>query len=456
MTSNNSDPQAQPSIDNIYKLDGRVPLGQAIPFGFQHVLAMFMANVTPIILIAGIARYQGAGFTPTDTATLVQASMLVAGIGTLIQLYPLWKIGARLPIVMGLSFTYLGSAMAFAGRDYGLMIGAAVVGGCLEGILGLTARYWRRFVSPIVSASVVISIGISLLETGMYSFAGGSAPDAGSWPHIAIALTTLLICIVFFRLVKGVWKQLYVLAGLLAGYTAAVIFTLSGVCSLVDFTAMQNTIDKLGPVALPQLFHFTPQFEWGAVISISLISLVSAAETIGDATAICQGGLKRDITEQELSGSISCDGFMSAVSSGVFGCLPITSFSQNVGLITMTKIVNRFTIMCGSIILLLAGLFPPIGAFLATTPSCVVGGCTVMMFGAIIVTGIEMAAQCGFSQRNAQIIAISLCIGIGATEVPNLFKCMPDLIRDIFAHNSVAGVFVTAMFLSLVIPKDNG
>lgn len=259
----------------------------------------------------------------------------------------------------------------------------------------------------------------------------------------------------FFSLVKGVWKQLYVLAGLLAGYITAVSLTLSGVCSLVNFTAMQNTIDQLGLVALPQLFHFTPQFEWGAVISISLISLVSAAETIGDTTAICQGGLKRDITEQEISGSLSCDGFMSAVSAGVFGCLPITSFSQNVGLITMTKIVNRFTIMCGAIILLSAGLFPPIGAFLATIPSCVLGGCTVMMFGAIIVTGIEMAAQCGFSHRNTQIIAISLCIGIGATGVPNIFKSMPELIRDIFAQNSVAGVFVTAMFLSLFMPKDN-
>ena len=225
MTLSNDHIPSLPSAENIYQLDGRVPLAQAVPFGLQHVLAMFMANVTPIILVAGVAKYQGQAFTPADTALLLQAAMLMAGIGTLIQLYPVWRIGARLPIVMGLSFTFLAPAIALAQRDYGLLIGAAIAGGCLEGVLGLTARFWRRFISPIVSACVVIAIGISLLGTGMSSFAGGSAADAGGWPHLIPAVITLLACIIFYSFAKGVWKQLYVLSGLTIGYLAAAVIS---------------------------------------------------------------------------------------------------------------------------------------------------------------------------------------------------------------------------------------
>ncbi|MBQ7567366.1 purine/pyrimidine permease [bacterium] len=447
---------SESSADNIYQLDGRVPLATAIPFGLQHVLAMFTANITPIILIAGVAKYRGQSFAPTDTALLIQAAMLVAGIGTLIQLYPvLHRIGARLPIVMGMSFTFLAPAITLAERDYGLLVGASIVGGCLEGVLGLSARYWRRYISPIVSACVVIAIGISLIGAAMTSFVGGNAQDAGSWPHLAVATITLLSCLLFYRFVKGTWRHLYVLFGLAVGYITALVFSLCGISNMIDPATIRSTINELGIISLPHICHFTPQFEWGAIISIALVSLVSAAETIGDTTAVCQGGLKRDITEQEISGSLSCDGFMSAVSAGIFGCTPITSFSQNVGLVTMTKVVNRFTIMCGTSVLILAGLFPPIGALLSTIPPCVLGGCTVIMFGAIIVAGLEMASKCGFGHHATQILAISLCVGIGSTQSPALFSQAPELVSDIFAKNPVAGVFVTALLLSWLIPKDS-
>ena len=443
-------------VENIYRLDGRVPIGKAIPFGLQHVLAMFVSNVTPVMLIAGVAQYNGVAFTQLDSARLIQAAMLIAGLGTLIQLFPIWLVGSRLPVVMGLSFTFLSAMMTLASRDYGIMIGAVLVGGCIEGLLGLTARYWRRFVAPVVSACVVTAIGFSLLSTGITSFGGGdaSAADFGSWQNLTVATVTLVACLLFNAFSKGFWKQLYVLFGLLVGYLLAVIFTLTGVApGMVDFSSMRETVAEMGIVTFPRLFAYAPKFEIGPIVSVTLVFLVSAAETIGDTTAVCTGGLGRDITEREVSGSLACDGFISAVSGAVFGCPPITSFSQNVGLVAMTKVVNRFTIMFGALTLILAGLFPPIGAFFSTLPACVLGGCTIIMFGAIIVSGVTMLGQCEMNQRNTLIVATSFCVGIGVTFVPSFFQHMPALVGEIFAQNSVAGVFVVSMLMSLLLPK---
>ena len=220
-----------------------------------------------------------------------------------------------------------------------------------------------------------------------------------------------------------------------------------------DLEHRRQTESQLGGKLLPKLFAYTPKFDIGAIVSVTLVFLVSAAETIGDTSAVCTGGLGREITEKEVSGSLACDGFISAVSGGVFGCPPITSFSQNVGLVAMTKVVNRFTIMFGALTLVLAGLFPPVGAFFSTLPDCVLGGCTVIMFGAIIVSGVTLLGECGFDRRNTIIAATSFAIGIGVTQVPEFFSGMPQLVSDIFANNPVAGVFVVAMVLSLTLPK---
>ena len=246
------------SVDNIYKLDGRVPVGKAIPFGLQHVLAMFVANVTPVMLIASVAVYNGQAFTAIDTALLIQAAMLVAGIGTLVQLFPVWRIGSRLPVVMGLSFTFLSAMMTLAAKDYGYMIGAVIVGGCIEGLLGLTAKYWRRFVSPIVSACVVTTSGFSLLSTGISSFASSSVYPTGAWQNLLVAVITLAACLVYNSLAKGFWKQLYVLFG-------AII--VSGVTMLGECGFDQrNTIIAatsfaigIGVTQVPEFFSGMPQ-----------------------------------------------------------------------------------------------------------------------------------------------------------------------------------------------------
>lgn len=428
------------SVSNIFKLDGRVPVSKAIPFGVQHVLAMFVANIAPILIVANVA-----GLSEDQKAMLVQNAMFIAGIGTLVQLYPLWKLGARLPIVMGISFTFV-TILSYVSATYGYAaaMGAVLVGGLIEGTLGLFAKYWRRIISPIVAACVVTSIGFSLLIVGATSFGGGSGSETfGSAQNLILGSVTLVCCLLFNIFAKSYWKQLSVLFGLVVGYILAIFM------GAVDFSDMNS----VGVIALPQFMPFVPEFNLGAIIAVTLIFLVSATETIGDTSAMTVTGLGRDVTDREIAGSLACDGYMSAISS-LFGCMPITSFSQNVGLIAMTKVVNRFTIMTGACVMILAGLVPVVGKLFATLPEAVLGGCTIMMFGTIVVSGIQMITRCGFNQRNTIIVALSLSVGIGFTEVPEIFTIFPQMVQQVFANNCVAIVFVVSIILNLVLPKD--
>ena len=430
------------SVDNIYTLDGKVPVGKAIPFGLQHILAMFVANIAPIIIVAG-----ASGLNAAQVSSLIQSAMVIAGIGTLIQLFPLWRIGSGLPIVMGISFTFV-SILCYIGPTYGYnaIAGAVLVGGIIEGILGLFAKYWLKLITPIVSASVVTSIGFSLLSVGASSFGGGSGSENfGSASNWILGTITLLCCILFNIFAKSYWKQLSVLFGLVVGYIVAVCM------GMVDFSGLSGT----AIIAFPKLLPFAPEFNLNAIVSVTLIFLVSATETIGDTSALASSGLGRDATVKETSGSIACDGFISALSS-VFGCLPITSFSQNVGLVAMTHVVNRFAIASGAVIMILAGIFPIFGALLSTLPDAVLGGCTIMMFGTIVISGLQMISKCGFSHRNITIAALSLSIGIGFTQVPELFAIFPHIVETVFAENCVAVVFIVAIILNLILPKNMG
>ncbi|MDO4975694.1 MAG: nucleobase:cation symporter-2 family protein [Eubacteriales bacterium] len=436
------------NIDNIYRLEGRVPVLKAVPFGFQHILAMFVANVTPLIIIAGVAVYNGQPFTPYESAQLIQNCMLIAGIGTLIQLYPIWKIGSGLPIVMGLSFTFISSCITAASKDYGYMIGAVIIGGCMEGLLGLSAKYWKKIIQPIVSGCVVTAIGLSILNVGVSSFANSTSYKTGSWQNLLVGTITLCSCLIFHSFAKGFLKHLNVLFGLAVGYIISIFF------GMVNFHAINDIVSELGIFAFPKLFAYTPKFHPGIIVSFMIVFIVSAVETIGDTTAACNGALGRDITDREVSGSLTVDGFVSAIAGGVFGVSPITSFSQNVGLLKMTKVVNRFTIMFGALLMILGGLFPPIGAIFSTLPDCALGGCTVIMIGSIVFAGMEMIAKAGFNQRNMIIVATSLCIGVGVTQVDGFFSSLPPIIGEIFGSNMVAGIFVIAFILSLILPKD--
>lgn len=429
------------SVNNIYQLNGRVPLMKAIPFGLQHILAMFVANLTPITIIAA-----AGGLSQQEIAVLLQNAMFVAGIATLIQLFPIWKVGSGLPIVMGVSFTFV-TVLSTVAANYGYpaVIGAVICGGIFEGVIGLFAKYWRKIIAPIVAASVVTSIGYSLFTVGARSFGGGYTEDFGSASNLFLGALTLCVCLGWNILAKGYLKQLSVLAGLVVGYIVAIIM------GKVDL----SVIFSEGLVSLPVLMPYAPEFNIGAIFSVAIIFLVSAAETIGDTTAMVSGGLNREITADEISGSLGCDGFASAI-SGLFGCPPVTSFSQNVGLINMTKVVNRFTIATGAGCMILAGLLPPVGNFFASLPESVLGGCTIMMFGTIMVSGIEMIARAGFSQRNITIASLSLAIGIGFTSASemDLWHIFPEIVQSVFSANVVAVVFVVSIILNLVLPKN--
>ena len=425
---------------SIYSLDGRVPLIQAVPFGLQHVLAMFVANITPIIILANVA-----GIDPEISAALIQNCMVIAGIGTLVQLYPIWRIGSRLPIVMGISFTFLSLAIVIAtSHGMGTLMGAVIVGGLVEGCLGLFPKWWTRLISPIVAATVVTAIGFSLLPIGANSFAGGvGAADFGSVNNWIVGTVTLLTCLLIQVFARGFLRSLSVLVGLAVGYVLSVCM------GLVDFSALQN----VGVVAMPTILPFKPEFHIDAILAIVCVFLVSATETIGDTSALCSGALGRDVKTKEMGASVACDGFVSTI-AGLFGCTPITSFSQNVGLAAISKVVNRFAIATGAAIMILGGLFPAIGTILTTIPQPVLGGCTIMMFGSILFAGFGMMAKTGFSQRNMIIAALSLSVGLGFTQCTGMFNIFPKIVHTVFAENCVAVVFLLAVILNLVLPRE--
>ena len=394
------------SIENLYQLDGRVPLGKALPFGLQHVLAMFVSNITPIMILASVV-----GLDSAVSAALIQNCMVIAGIGTLVQLFPVWRIGSRLPIVMGISFTFLSLAISIAGAyGMGTLIGAVIIGGLVEGVLGLFVKYWIKLIPHVVSATVVTAIGFSLLPIGANSFAGGmGSPDFGSLNNWIVGSVTLLACLLCQVFAKGFLRSLSVLVGLIVGYILA-------------------------------------------ILSVVAVYLVSATETIGDTSALCNGALNRDPETKEMGAAISCDGFVSSV-SGLFGCTPITSFSQNVGLAAMSGVVNRFTIGIGALVMIIGGVFPVVGHALTTIPQAVLGGCTIMMFGSILYAGFGMMARTGFSQRNMVIVSFSLSVGLGFTQATEMFKIFPEIVRTVFAENCVAVVFLLAVLLNLLLPK---
>ena len=292
---------------------------------------------------------------------------------------------------------------------------------------------------------MVTAIGFSLLPIGANSFAGGQgAADFGSMNNWIVGSVTLLACLLCQVFAKGFLRSLSVLVGLIVGYIIACFM------GMVDF----SSIASQSVISLPKLLPFSPEFNIGAILSVIAVYLVSATETIGDTSALCNSALKRNPNESEMGAAISCDGFVSSV-SGLFGCTPITSFSQNVGLAAMSGVVNRFTIGVGAIVMIIGGIFPVIGNSLTTIPQAVLGGCTIMMFGSILYAGFGMMARTGFSQRNMVIVSLSLSVGLGFTQATEMFKIFPEIVRTVFAENCVAVVFLLAVMLNLLLPKKD-
>ncbi|WP_069998523.1 uracil-xanthine permease family protein [Cellulosilyticum sp. I15G10I2] len=425
---------------SIYELDGGVPLKQAIPLGLQHVLAMFVGNVSPLIIVAGLLNM------PSEQKTmLIQNAMFIAGLITLIQLYPIGRVGSRLPIVMGTSSGFVPTIRAAAGiYGYGAVLGASLVGGLFESILGFFIKPLRKIFPPIVTGTVVISIGLSLIPIGITYFAGGfGASDFGSVSNLFLGSVVIVVILFCMQFTKGFFKVSAVLTGIVAGYILAILM------GKVDFTP----IAQADWFSLPKAFMYKMEFKIGAIIPMCIMYIATTVETIGDISAVTAGGLNREATDRELAGGVLADGVGSMIAA-FFGVLPNTSFSQNVGLIGMTKVVNRFSIMTGAVILILAGFFPKLGGIISAVPQSVLGGATIIMFSMIAISGMQLIFKQNMYGRNAVIVAVALGLGLGLGSTPDALQHLPEWTKLVFAQNGIVVAFIVAVILNLILPQD--
>ena len=431
------------SVQNVYRLDGRVPLSRAIPLGIQHVMAMFLGNVSPLLIICGMLNMDVGVKT-----SLIQNSMFIAGVVTLIQLYPIWKVGCRLPVVMGTSSGFIGTCKSIGSNfGYGAIIGASLTGAILEIILGFFIKPLKKLFPPVVTSLVIMSIGLSLLPVGINYFAGGSgAPDFGHWKHLLVGLIVVVVIVVLKQFTKGFLSVSAILIGIIVGYLAAIAL------DMVDF----QPIADAAWFSLPKpifLLDMRMEFHWQAMIAMAIMFVATAVETVGDISGITNGGLDREPTNEELSGGVIADGAGSLLAA-LFGVLPNTSFSQNVGLVTVTKVVNRFCIMTGAVFLILCGFIPKLSAIFSAMPQSVLGGAAVIMFAMILVSGMQSLQREKLNGRNGMIVALALGLGVGIGMVPSALDQMPAWVGQIFAQNGIIMTFVIATGLNLILPKD--
>ena len=424
----------------IRSLDGVVPLRQAIPLGIQHVLAMFLGNISPLLIVAGMLEMDVSLKT-----ILVQNAMFIAGIVTLVQLYPIWKIGCRLPVVMGTSSGFLGTCKAIgANYGYGYILGASLIGGVLEMVLGFFIKPLKKLFPPVVTSLVIMSIGLSLLPVGVNYFAGGQgSADYGSWKHLLVGTIVVLVILVFKQYFTGFLSVSAILIGICVGYVVAILL------GMVDFTA----VAEAKWFSLPHFMPVKPQFNWQATVAMGIMFVATAVETVGDISGITNGGLDREPTNDELSGGVLADGLGSLVAA-LFGVLPNTSFSQNVGLVAVTKVVNRFCIMTGAVFLILCGLVPKLSAIFSVMPQSVLGGAAVIMFAMILVSGMQSLQREKLDGRNGMIVAMALGLGVGIGMVPQALDQMPAWVGQIFAQNGIIMTFVIATVMNLILPQD--
>lgn len=424
-----------------YHLDGVPELKTALPLGLQHILAMFVSNITPIIIVAGVL-----GISSEQKTLLIQASMLVAGLNTLVQAYTLGPIGARLPIVVGTSFAFVPVAISI-GTKYGFegVLGAALIGGIFEGLLGLVIKRVRKFFPPIVTGVVVLSIGLSLLPVGVQNFAGGiGSKDFGSAENLLIGFVVLVTVIFFKQFTKGILSTGSIFIGTIVGFILALFLGKVNLAPLAQ--ADYFTIPK------PFMFGFT--FHFDAILAMILMFIVSAVETVGDMSGVTMGGAGRETTDKELSGGIIADGLGSAFAA-LFSVLPTTSFSQNTGIIAMTGIMSRFVVATGAMFLVVGAFLPKIGALFTIVPPSVIGGSLVMVFAMISISGINLITKDPLVGRNAVILAVSLGLGYGLGNVPDALAIFPESVKLIFGGSGIVVSGSIAVFLNLVLPKDD-
>mgnify|MGYP004663068529 FL=1 len=461
-----------------YDFEGRIPLSQAIPLGLQHVMAMFIGNLTPLIIVMGLCGLTAdAGFGDLRTA-LLQNAMVMAGIVTLVQLFSIGPVGGKVPIVMGTSSGFLGvlnNTVAACGGGilaYGAIMGACIVGGIFEGVLGMFLKPLRKFFPAIVTGSVVIAIGLSLLGVGINYFCGGSGKaDYGSLQNLFLGFVVLIVIILLkhFAPQDSVLSSAAILFGILAGYAVAVVMTLvlptvginaDGAEYTYSWVVNFEQIKNAAWIAVPSFIGFGALsdlhvvFQANAIIPIGIMFIVTAIETVGDISACIEGGMEREATDTELSGGVICDGLGSTFAA-LFGVLPNTSFSQNVGLVSMTKVVNRFAISMGAIFLILCGFCPKIGAIMSVMPQSVLGGAAVMMFASILISGIQLITKEPIGSREITIISVAIGLGYGLGATNGATSQLPYYIQLVFGGSGIVPCSLAAILLNIVLPKNS-
>ena len=459
-----TDTKGLATMTSEYEIEGRIPTGKAIVLGMQHVLAMFVGNLTPILVIGGACALGDAGLM----VPVIQNAMLVAGLVTLLQLWTIGPIGARLPCVMGTSSGFIGVCSGVAASmgggviAYGAILGASVLGGLFEMVLGFLLKPLRKFFPSVVTGTVVTAIGLSLISVGINSFGGGNNnKDFGSPTNLLIGLAVLIVIILLKHFTKGILSSASILFGIIFGYILCAIlglildptFVVDGETFTHSWVLQWDKVAAASWFSLPKILPVKIVFDLRAIIPIMIMFIVTAVETIGDLSGITEGGLGREATDRELSGGVACDGIGSTFAA-LFGVLPNTSFSQNVGLVGMTRIVNLYAISMGAIFLVLCGFCPKLAAIVQLMPQSVLGGAAVMMFASIVVSGIQLITRDGIENRDVTIVAVSLGLGYGLGSTANVLSLLPKWFSYIFGGSGIVPAALCAIILNVLLKKE--
>ena len=426
--------------------DYELPMVPRVALGMQHVLAMFASNVTPSIIIAGAA---GFAFGSADMVFLIQMAMLFAGIATLFQTVGFGPVGARLPVMQGTSFAFV-PIMIGVVKSSGMaaLMGSIIVAGVFHAALGTVIGRIRHWFPPLVSGMVITTIGLYLIPVGIRYAAGGAAdfqvnnPNWGDFSHWSLALVVILVALGCKFFTRGLTSSAAIMLPLIAGYLVGIA------TGAVNFGA----VGKAAWFAIPMPLQYGIEFNMAAIIGMCLISVVSAIETVGDISAIAKGGAGREASDKELAGGTYADGLGSAV-AGIFGGLPNTSFSQNVGIVSMTGVMSRGVVTIGAIFLIICGFVPKIGAVVSSMPIEVLGGGVILMFGMVVSAGVSMLSTVNWTRRNMMILATSMSVGIGLQAVPKSMQHLPDTLGMLMT-SGLLPVAVLAVVMNLVLPED--
>lgn len=429
----------------LFDLNGIPGLPQALPLALQHVVAMIVGCVTPAIIIADLVNLDD-----NSRVILIQAALVMSALSTLLQLFPiggkhLFRLGSGLPVIMGVSFAYLPSMHAIAG-DFGIaaILGAQIVGGIVAIIVGLAIHKIRRFFPPLIAGTVVFTIGLSLYPTAINYMAGGTSnPNYGAWDNWLVAFFTLTVVTLLNHFGKGILKLSSILVGIVAGYVFSLGF------GMVTLTP----IAEAGMFQLPQFMHFGITFEISSCIAIGILFAINAIQAIGDFSATTIGGMDRQPENQELQGAIVGYG-VSNILCSLFGGLPTATYSQNVGIVTTTKVINRYVLGLAAVILLAAGLVPKFSALLTTIPQCVLGGATVSVFASIAMTGMKLVMSETMNYRNTSIVGLAAALGMGVSQASEALSSFPGWVTTIFGKSPVVIATLVAVLLNIILPRN--